>query len=43
MEWVSSFNRLAQGQLETVDGKPLQCSHALHSRKAAIHTRRMRP
>ena len=37
MEWVSSVNRLTQGQVIALDGKTLRRSHDRNSGKAAIH------
>ena len=37
MEWVSSVNRLTQGQVIAVDGKTLRRSHDRNAGKAAIH------
>ena len=37
MDWVSSVNRLTQGQVIALDGKTLRCSHDRNSGKEAIH------
>ena len=37
MDWVSSVNRLTQGQVIAVDGKTLRRSHDRNSRKEVIH------
>ncbi len=37
MDWVSSVNRLTQGQVIAVDGKTLRRSHDRNSGKEAIH------
>ena len=37
MDWVSSVNRLTQGQVISVDSKTLRRSHDRNSGKEAIH------